>query len=97
MASKKRILAGGLILPPELPKWLKPLSAHIKVKLQARIEADGYGADAEAWVRDMVTTAARSSQGYILRFTKTKSTDQTAGDDGLELFTTPRKEGDTDA
>ncbi len=93
MAAKKRIMAEGLILPPELPKWLKALSPHIKAKLKARIKADGYECDAETWFRDMVTTAACSSQGFILRFGKLKDAkEETAVAVDVDLFN-PAPEG----
>lgn len=52
--------------------WIEALSAPVKLLLMVRVEADGYGTDVEAWVRDVVATAVRSPQGYVLRFSKAK-------------------------
>ncbi len=52
--------------------WTEPLSTPVRQALNARVNADGYGADVEAWVRDVIATAVRSPQGYVLRFGEAK-------------------------
>lgn len=46
------------------------LSPFARAVVAARAKADDYGEDVEAWVADMITTAIRSPQGYVLRFAK---------------------------
>lgn len=57
---------------PKAKHWLDRLSGINLMRVKARIEADGYDGDAEGWLADMLTTACRSPQGFVLRFSTTK-------------------------
>lgn len=50
--------------------WLDRLNEPVRAHVKARIAADGYGDDADAWVCDALTTAARSPQGLLLRIAR---------------------------
>jgi hypothetical protein len=72
------------------PHWTAALSGPVKLRLEERVFADGYGVDADAWVADMLATALRSPQGYVLRFGKAKPAvkAEAAAEDGEDLFST---------
>jgi len=51
-----------------LPPWLKRCSPPVRVRVIERIVSDGYHDDPDMWMTDLLTTAQRSPQGFVLRF-----------------------------
>ncbi len=54
------------------PPWLKRCSAPVRLRVEQRIREDGYGEDPDQWFADLLATAVRSPQGYVLRFASLK-------------------------
>lgn len=48
--------------------WLRRCSAPVRIRVEQRIREEGYEDDPDQWISDLLATAARSPQGYVLRF-----------------------------
>jgi hypothetical protein len=66
--------------------WTQRLSHKIREDVLDRVYADGYEGDVDAWVADLLATAARSPQGYLLRV-KRKRAGGYLPEDTPDLFT----------
>lgn len=61
---------GELILSKKMkqPLWLKRCSAPVRLRVEERLQVEGYEQDPDLWLTDLLTTAVRSPQGFVLRF-----------------------------
>lgn len=75
------------------PAWLKRCSPPVRCRVLERIMSDGYADDPDLWMTDMLTTAQRSPQGFVLRFGSLKKTQskELANESlaGADLFNAP--------
>lgn len=60
----------AIVIPKKMkqPPWLKRCSPPVKLRVEQRIVEEGYADDPDLWISDLLATAARSPQGYVLRF-----------------------------